>query len=401
MRRIHTASISEEMKAMQIGYRYSFLLLLGLSAVGLTTFGRISPNGANALAADPAPTAVPAVPVSVAPASRADVPVFLTGLGAVQAYNSVTIRPQVDGQLKQISFTEGQEVHAGDLLAQIDPRSFQAALDQALAKKAQDQAQLANARADVQRYAGLVDRQFVARQQLDNARALAAQLEAAIQGDEAAIESARVTLGYTNIKSPIDGRAGIRQIDQGNIVHASDQTGIVVISQMHPISVIFTLPEDAVQRVNKAMSAGPLKVQALSRDGKQNLGEGALALVDNQIDQSTGTVRLKANLPNTDGSLWPGQFVNARLMVETRKQVLTVPASAILRGQQGAYAYVAKGDGTVEARPLTVGFSNETLAVIDSGLNDGDVVVTSGQYRLQQGAHIQIKPAGDTAAKAE
>ena len=348
----------------------------------------------------PASVAALPIPVTTAIAARQDVPVYFQGLGTVQASNSVLIHTQVDGQLRQISFKEGQEVHTGDVLAQIDPRTYQAVLDQALAKRAQDQAQLANARNDMHRYAGLVERQFVARQQLDTAQAQVAQLEALVQGDEALIENARVQLGYTTIRSPIDGRAGFRIIDQGNLVRAADPAGIVVISQMRPIAVLFSLPDSSLSKIVKAMAAGPLKVTAFSRDGKDRLGEGQLDLVDNQIDQTTGSVRLKATMPNEDGILWPGQFVNARLMVETLRQVVTIPATAILRGQEGAYAYVVKADRTVEARPLTVGVVADGMAVIQTGVGEGEVVVATGHYRLQPGSRIEVRAAAVSDATA-
>ncbi|MBF0561525.1 MAG: efflux RND transporter periplasmic adaptor subunit [Alphaproteobacteria bacterium] len=338
------------------------------------------------------PSSAP-VPVTTATASRRNVPIFLQGLGNVQAYNTVTIRTQVDGQLRQVVFKEGQEVHEGDVLAQIDPRPFQAALDQTLAKKAQDEAQLANARHDVERYAALVSKQYVTGQQLDTARAQAAQFEAAVQGDEAAIENARVTLGYTTIKSPLTGRAGIRQVDQGNIVHPGDASGIVVITQVQPISVLFTLPEEKVPEVAKAMAAKPLVVQALSRDGTQRLDTGRLELIDNQIDPATGTARLKATFPNQNNTLWPGQFVNARLQIATLSQVLTVPAEAIQHGPQGSFVYGIKDDNTVVVSPVTVTKTSEGQAVIGQGLSEGVKVVTTGQYRLQPGAHVVVTNA--------
>ncbi|PKU25013.1 efflux RND transporter periplasmic adaptor subunit [Telmatospirillum siberiense] len=334
-----------------------------------------------------------AVPVTAVRSSRQDVAVYLTGLGNVQAFNTVTIRPQVDGQLLRIAFKEGQEVRTGELLAQIDSRSYQASLDQAQAKKAQDEAQLANARADLTRYTGLVEKNYVSRQQLDTSQALVKQLQAQVQGDTAAIENAQVLLGYTNIKTPIDGRAGIRQVDVGNIVHANDANGIVVITQVHPISVLFTLPESAVSRVAAAMAGEPLKVTALSRDGKMVLDEGILQLVDNQIDQTTATVRLKATLPNKKGLLWPGQFVNAKLRVATLPQVVTVPAQAVQRGPKGAFAFVVKDEGTVEMRTLQVGEISEGVAVIERGIGEGETVVVEGQYRLQPGTRVEAKVA--------
>ena len=370
-------------------------LLAGIGSVWLCFHGTAShsqaPVGGN--------PATSAVPVSAITAEYRDVPVTQEGLGTVQAFNTVTIRPQVDGQLIKITFKEGQDLHVGDVLAQIDPRTYQAALDQALAKKAQDEAQLANARIDLQRYRGLVEKNYVARQQLDTTSAQVNQLEAAVQGDNALIDNARVMLGYTTIKSPIDGRAGFRLTDIGNIVHASDPTGIVVVTQVAPIFVVFTLPEDHLPQVVKAMVSGPLSTQALSRDGSETLDEGVLAFVDNQIDQSSGTIRLKAVMPNTAGRLWPGQFINARLRIETLRHVVTVPAPAVQRGPQGTFIYVVKADSTVEARPVRLGEVSEGLAVIDGGLAEGEKVVTAGQYRLQPGARVEVAITSTDKAK--
>lgn len=351
---------------------------------------------------EPAPSVAAAarpVPVEAATAARRDVPVLLQGLGNVQAYNTVTVRPQVDGQLVEVAFTEGQTVRAGEVLARIDPRTYQAALDQAQAKKAQDEALLANARNDLQRYAGLLAHNYSSRQQYDTTRSLVAQLEAAVRGDQAAVDTARVQLGYTTLTAPLDGRAGMRLVDQGNIVRAGDAGGLVTITQMRPISVVFTLPEDTVSRLVKGMATEPPSVVALSRDGKEVLDRGRLTLVDNQIDPGTGTIRLKATLPNQDGLLWPGQFVTVRVLTEIRRQALSVPVTAVLRGQQGAYAYVIKADTTVEVRALTVGPIAEGMAVIESGVAEGETVVTAGQYRLQPGAKVEVR-APSAAARS-
>ncbi len=374
----------------------TWIVVLLVVAGGLWAVLRPGSNGPTNTTA--APAGGPAVPVTAARSSRQDVPVFLNGLGNVQAFNTVTIRPQVDGQLVQIAFKEGQEIRAGDLLAQIDPRTYQAALDQASAKKAQDEAQLANARIDLTRYSGLVEKNYVSRQQLDTAQAQVNQLQALVQGDAAAIENARVLLGYTGIKSPIDGRVGIRQVDIGNIVHTSDANGIVIVTQVHPISVVFTLPENTVNRIVAAMANAPLTVVVLSRDGTQELDQGVLQLVDNQIDPSTATARLKATLPNKKGLLWPGQFVNVRLRIATLPQVVTIPANAVQRGQQGAFAFVLKSDNTVEMRKLTLGEVSESVAVVESGLQDGESVITEGQYRLQPGTRVEAKMATAAAA---
>ncbi len=365
---------------------WGLLAVLSMVVAGVVWTGQRPPPTVNAPAAAGRP-----VPVEAATAARRDVPVLLQGLGNVQAYNTVTVRPQVDGQLIQVAFTEGQTVRAGEVLARIDPRSYQAALDQALAKKTQDEAQLANARNDLQRYSGLLEHNYSSRQQYDTTRSLVAQLEAAVRGDQAAVDSARVQLGYTTLTAPLEGRAGIRLVDQGNIVRAGDSGGLVTITQMQPISVVFTLPEKTVTRLVKGMTAEPPPVVVLSRDGKETLDQGRLTLVDNQIDPATGTIRLKATLPNRDGLLWPGQFVTVRVTVEIRLQALSVPATAVLRGQQGAYAYVIKADGTVEMRPLTVGPIADGMAVIESGIAEGETVVTAGQYRLQPGARVEVR----------
>jgi multidrug efflux system membrane fusion protein len=333
----------------------------------------------------------PPVPVGVARAARADVAITADGLGTVTAQNSVAVRSQVDGQLKQVMFREGQEVRTGDILAQIDPRTYQAQLEQAGAKRAQDEALLANARRDLARYSALLRNEYATRQQVDTTQAQVHQLEAAVKADLAAMESAKVLLGYTTIRSPIDGRAGFRQVDPGNIVHVNDAIPMVSITQMKPITVVFTLGQDALPDVIRAMAAGPLAVDAFSRDGRQKLDSGHLELVDNQIDPATGTIRMKAIMANDGGLLWPGQFVNARLTLGTRTGAVTVPASAVLRGQQGAYVYVVKGDGTAWAQPVVVARADERQAVIDSGIGDGDTVVTEGQMRLKNGAKVDAK----------
>jgi multidrug efflux system membrane fusion protein len=344
-------------------------------------------------AAQAPPPASAAIPVQAATATDADVPIYQTGLGNVQAFNTVTVKVRVDGELQKVDFTEGQMVKAGDLLAQIDPRPFQAAFDQAIAKEAQDKAQLANTQLNLQRDSNLAAHQFATQQTVDNEKAGVAELEAAIEGDEATIENARVQLGYTTITAPIAGRTGIRLVDQGNIVHATDTTGIVVLTQLQPISVIFTLPEDDLPEIADAQAKGPITVTALNTGDKSVLDQGTLALVDNEIDQTTGTMRLKATFPNPRNRLWPGQFVNIRLLLRTDSGVLTVPSGAIQRSASGLYVYRITPNNTVEAQPIEVGPFGDDVAVVSGGLHAGDRVITAGQYRLQPGARVAVAQA--------
>jgi len=345
--------------------------------------------------------AVTPVVVDAVPTRRADVPIYLEGLGTVQAFNTVTVTARVDGELQKLGFTEGQDVRKGDLLAQIDPRPYQAALGQALAVKAKDEAQLVSARADLQRYVELAPENLASQQTLDSQRAAVAGLEAQIKGDQANIDNARTQLAYTTITSPIQGRTGIRRVDVGNNVHAADTTGIVVVTQLQPITMIFTLPEDSLPALAAAMREGPLAVAAVARDGHAELDRGSLLLIDNQIDQSTGTIRLKAVFPNTRNTLWPGQYVDARVLVRTERSVLTMPTAAAQRGPNGIFAYVVKADSTVEARPVSLGEESGSLMVVRDGINDGEQVVTSNQYRLQPGSHVKVsdnKPAAEVAS---
>lgn len=330
-----------------------------------------------------------AIAVETATAGRSDVPIYLEGLGTVQAFYTVTVTARVDGELQKVGFVEGQTVNKGDLIGQIDARPFQAALGQAVAVHAKDVAQLASARSDLDRYEILAPQNLASKQTLDAQHALVAQLEAQIKGDQANIDNARTQLSYTTITSPIQGRTGIRRVDPGNNVHAADTNGIVVVTQVQPISCIFTLPEEALPALNAALQAGPVAVTAVSRDGKSELDRGTIALVDNQIDQSTGTIRVKATFPNPHDALWPGEFINARVLVRTDHNVLTVPSNAIQRGPAGMFTYVVKADSTVEARPLKVGDESGALTVITGGLKDGEQVVVSNQYRLQPGTRIR------------
>jgi membrane fusion protein, multidrug efflux system len=347
-------------------------------------------------ASSQAPSAIPsAVPVTAGLAETKNIPVYLTGLGTVQAFNTVVVKVRVDGQLDRVAFTEGQDVKAGDLLAQIDPRPFQAALDQAKAVKAKDEAQLENAKRDLQRFVNLHD--FATKQSVDTQSALVRQLDATIQGDQAAIESAQTQLAYSTITAPLAGRTGVRLVDQGNIVHAADANGLVMITQLQPISVIFSLSDQQLTNISREMANGPLKVIAEGRTDHQPLGEGALALVDNQIDQSTGTIRLKATFPNEDHALWPGQFINVRLLLRTLPQVITVPSTAIQRGPNGMYVYAIKPDSTVAMQPVSVGQMNDGTSVVEKGLEPGEKIVVRGQYRLQPGTRVQ---AGATTVSA-
>ena len=330
------------------------------------------------------------VPVVEGVVATSDVPIYLDGLGTVQAFNTVAVHTRVDGQLLKVAFTEGQDVKAGDLLAQLDPAPYQAAFDQATAKKAQDEAQLTNARVDLQRYADLLKTDSITQQIYDTQKTLIAQLEATVKADDAAIASAKVNLDYTTIRSPIDGRVGIRQMDAGNIVHASDASGLVVVTQLHPISVVFTLPEQSLAKLQSyQIPERNFTVLAVSRDDTNVLAEGKLAVVDNQIDTTTGTIKLKATFPNDNLRLWPGQFVNTRLLLTTKSNGVVVPASVVQRGPDGAFAFVIQADQTVAMHPLKVAQIEAGTALIASGLTPGERVVVDGQYKLQPGSRVK------------
>jgi multidrug efflux system membrane fusion protein len=330
------------------------------------------------------------VPVLVAQAALADIPVYLDGVGTVRALNTVTVRPQVDGKLIKVGFKEGQDVERGFVLAEIDPTTYQAQLDQATAKKAQDQAMLANAKIDLERYERLAASTAGSRQQADTQKATVAQLDAQVRLDQAAIDNAQAYLSYTKIIAPLSGRTGIRQVDEGNIVHASDATGIVVITQVRPISVFFSLPQQNLPRINAAFAKTPLAVEAIGGDDRSVLDRGTLQVVDNQVDQATGTVKLKAEFPNTNLQLWPGQFVNVRLLIETLPQVVVVPTAAVQRGPSGTFVYVVQDD-VAAMRPVTVSNQDETRSVITAGLKPGDPVVTTGFARITDGGAVTIE----------
>ncbi len=338
------------------------------------------------------------VPVLVAQAARADVPVYLDAVGTIKALNTVTVRPQVDGKLLSVNFKEGDDIKKGDVLAKIDPVIYQAQLNQAIAKKAQDEAQLANSKIDLERYERLAATAAINKQQADTQRALVAQNTALVQADQAAIDNAQAMLGYTTITAPIDGRTGIRMVDEGNYVRSADtNSSIVVITQLQPISVLFNLPQQDLSQVNTAFEKSPLNVEAQRSDNDAVIDRGVLRVVDNQVDQTTGTVKLKAEFPNANLQLWPGQFVNIRLLVDTLKQVVAIPTGAVQRGPNGTFVYVVKDDDTVTVRPITVQKQDETQTVVSKGLEPPERVVTTGFVRLTEGTKVAIG-SGDAPA---
>ncbi|GAB7549986.1 efflux RND transporter periplasmic adaptor subunit [Cupriavidus sp. 8B] len=374
------------------------LAVLVLAAVVWFAVGPLKRMVAPRRAAPPAP----AVSVTSAQVKREDVPIGLAGVGTVQAMATVTVKPRVDGQLDRVGFVEGQDVKAGQLLAQIDPRTFQAQLQQAMAQKSRDEAQLANARLDLQRYEGLIKENATTQQTLDTQRAQVAQLAAAVKTDEALVNVARVQLDYTTITAPLSGRVGARLVDPGNIVHAADANGLVVIRQIDPIDVVFTLPDGEFQRINRAMQASgtPLAVQASERATGQLLGQGKLVLLNNTIDTTSGTIQLKGRFPNPSHTLWPGQYVNARLVLGERDQALTIPAAAVQRGQTGTYVYVVQADHTVASRPIEVAETQDAKAIVTKGLAPDERVVVDGQYKLKPGTRVNETTAATTVAVA-
>jgi membrane fusion protein, multidrug efflux system len=362
------------------------LLIVAVSAAGYYGWQRYS-DGQKAAATAAAQKGVRnAVRVTIAPVEKADFPVYLTGLGTVQGFNTVLVRTRVDGQIDKIAFKEGQLVNQGDLLVEIDPRPYQAVLDQAKAKKAQDEANLANANLDLQRFTKLGE--FATKQQTDTQRSTVQQLTAQIAADEAAIFNAQTQLDYTAVKSPIPGVAGLRQVDIGNIVNASTQTGIVTIAQIEPIAVIFTAPEEQLPYINEAQAAQPLKVIAITTDGKKPLAEGTLSVVNNQVDTTSGTIRLKAVFDNKNHALWPGQSVSTRLLVRTLKDATVVPDDAIQHGNAGLYVYAVNQDNKAELHKVKVSQSIDGRSVISDGLSPGQRVITAGQYKVQPGTLV-------------
>jgi membrane fusion protein, multidrug efflux system len=373
------------------------VLIAAIIAVGFYGWQRFGGENKATAASSAQKSARNAVRVTIAPVEKADFPVYLTGLGTVQGFNTVLVRTRVDGQIDKIAFTEGQTVKQGDLLVEIDPRPYQAALDQAVAKKAQDVANLANANLDLQRYTQLGE--FATRQQLDTQHSTVQQLTAQIEADEAAIFNARTQLDYTAIKSPIPGVAGLRQVDIGNIVNASTQTGVVTVAQVEPIAVIFTAPEDQLPYITESQAVQPAKVIAITTDGKKPLAEGTLSVVNNQVDTSSGTIRLKAVFENKNHALWPGQSVSTRLLLKTLKNATVVPDDAIQHSTDGLYAYVVNQDNKAELRKIKVSQSIDGRSVVDDGLSPGQQVITAGQYKVQPGTLVSTAVASTDPAQ--
>ena len=368
------------------------LLVIGTGAGGYFAYQRVS----RARQHPSQQSREQGVPVTVALANQTNFPVLLSGLGTVQAFNTVTVRSRVDGEITRIAFKEGDIVKPGDLLAQIDSRPYRAALDQAIAKKAQDEATLSNSKLDLQRYQTLAKEDFASRQQLDTQQATVAQQTALVQADEAAVENAQTQLDYTDIKAPIGGRVGFRLADQGNVVTAASQNGIVTIAQLQPISVLFTLPEGQVNSVSEAMKRGNVVATAFTADGGRQLAQGTLAVINNQVDVTTGVIQMKATFANSDNALWPGQSVSVKVLVDTLQNVVVIPQSAVQHSQQGLWAFVVNDKQRAETRPIEVGASNSDNAVVTKGLSAGERVVTAGQYRLQNGALVAINAGSST-----
>ena len=378
--------------------RKRFWIVLGIiivaAVIGLTAFRRSRVEAAQSKKADAAATQRP-IPVVAAPVTTRDMPVYLRGLGTVTAFNTVTVKSRVDGELVKVNFREGQEVRTGELLAQIVARPFEVQLHQAQATQAKDEAQLADAKVNLDRYTDLYKQGVIPKQQLDSQTALVAQLEAAVGSDKAQVENAKLQLIYSRITSPISGRIGLRLVDPGNIVHANDTNGMLVITQLHPIAVVFTLPEDYVPAVLQHMRKGDLQVEAYSRDDKTKIATGKLLTLNNEIDPTTGTDKFKAVFDNNERLLWPNQFVNMRLLLDVKKNATTVPVAALQNGNQGQFVFVVKPDKTVEVRPIKVGFTEANTASVDQGLNPGELVVTDGQDKLQPNSRVEVQQQGN------
>jgi multidrug efflux system membrane fusion protein len=369
--------------------------VLAIAIVGFFVYRRTSQKKQATAQRDQAQQAAArAVPVVSAAVQLRDVPIYLDGLGNVSAFKTVTVRSQVDGRLDQVLFKEGQAVKAGELLARIDPRPFQNQLRQAQGALARDQAQLQAAKVNLERYRQLTAKKLIPAQQADDQAALVGQLDGSVQVDRATIQVAKLNLDYASITSPIEGVTGVRIVDPGNLVHAADANGLVVITQLDPISVLFSLPQDELPRVMRELQAGALAVEAWSRDGAQKLATGELALIDNQINAATATLRLKAVFPNPQRLLWPNQFVKARLLLTTRKNALVVPATVPQRGPDGTFAYVIQQDQTVQPRPIEVDHMEGDLAIVSKGLAEGEQVVVDGQNQLRAGSKVAARQAG-------
>ena len=338
------------------------------------------------------------MPVVAGLSAVRNMPLYVEGLGTVQAYNSVTVRSRVDGQIMKAFFTEGQEVKEGDPLFQVDPRAFQAALDQASAAEQKDEAQLVSAKADLQRFSRLLTSGYQTQQSYDSQKALVGQIEASIKADAATIDTAQLNLGYADIRAPLTGRTGARLVDPGNLVHASDNTALVTITQLKPIFVDFTVPQSYLTDIRRNQAKAPLAVQALDANAREVLAEGKLTLIDNQVDMTTGTIHLKATFDNAGAELWPGQFVNARLVLSIRKDAVTVPATTVQQGPDGYYAYVIKPDQSVERRTVEVSGTQDGQAIVTAGLAAGEKIVVDGQYRLTPGAKVQVAPPAAAGA---
>jgi membrane fusion protein, multidrug efflux system len=378
------------------GRRLSVLVVAIVVASGTASFA-LWHRGQPAAHAATAPT----VPVTVSAVARRDVPIFLDSLGTVQASNTVAVHSQIDGKLQSINFVEGQEVHKGDTLAVIDPRALQAALNQAVAKKAQDEAQLIAAQKDLDRFKTLIAKAAGTQQSVDQQQGKVDQLKATIDADQAAIESAQTQLSYTTITAPFDGRVGFRQIDVGNIIHANDTNPLTVLTQIRPAVAIFTLPQKDLADVRDAMLQGSVPVIAMDQDNTRQLAQGELLLVDNQIDQTTSTIRLKARFPNENDRLWPGEFVRLRVHVGTRGGAMTIPPTAVQRGPQGLYAWAIKPDNTAEQRPIEAVPIDNDITIVTKGLSVGERVVVNGQYRLQTGTRVESKTDQASGGKTD
>jgi multidrug efflux system membrane fusion protein len=382
-------------RASRLQFRLASAVVLGLLCAFLSSCAGGDASQKKAQAAGPR-----AVSVAVATVQRQDVPVYQVGLGSVTAFYTANIKSRVDGQIMRVNFQEGQIVKEGDLLILIDPRPYQVQLEQMQAQLFKDQATLRDAKLNLQRYTTLIPSGSIAQQQVDTQQSLADQLDGQVRTDQAQIDNAKLEIVYCNITAPFTGRVGLRQVDPGNIVHAADTNPMLILTQLQPIAVIFTLPEDELPAVAKQMKNSTLAVEAYSRDNVTKLGTGKLQTIDNQIDPTTGTAKLKAVFDNKDNQLWPNQFVNANLLLETRKGSTVLPAAALLRGPQGTFVYLVKPDKTVEARPVTVAITQGNIAAVSGGLNPGDVVVTDGQDKLQTGSTIEPRsgPPGNSAS---